>query len=253
VHFFFSEGRKLRENLEKLVVLQSIDLKIQEMEREKRRIPQFIASLEEELKKQEEGFRAEKSALEKLQKERRQKEKDLEEEIERVKKAEARIYEIKTNKEYQAVLKEIDSAKKLNRQREEEILELLERLEELQKRMSHGEKELEAKRKELQRQMAELRQKEASFDQEMADEVRRKEKREKEIPPDLLSKYHLLLEKRQGVAVARVIQGVCQACNMNLRPQLFIELQKQDSLIHCPNCNRILFWDNGSARLKNRE
>ena len=240
----------MREQLERLVALQTVDLKIQEMERAKEEIPQRIASLEEELGKEEEKVKAERSELEKLQKERRQKEKDLEEEVDRVKKTEARVFEIKTNKEYQAVLKEIEAAKRLNRQREEEILGILERLEELQAQLGKREKALEARRKEYQREIAELKQKQASFDAEMADEVRQREAQEKQIPRELLNKYHMLLEKRQGVAVARVINGACQACNMNLRPQLYIELQKQDTLIACPNCNRILFWENGSGKAK---
>jgi predicted nucleic acid-binding Zn-ribbon protein len=143
----------LRDQLEKLIVLQTIDLRVIQMERERSQIPQSIASLEEELKKEEEKFLLEREGLEKLQKERRKKEKDLEEEVDKVKKAEARVLEIKTNKEYQAVLKEIESAKKLNRQREEEILDILEKLEETQKRIARGEKELEGKRKEMERQV----------------------------------------------------------------------------------------------------
>lgn len=240
----------MRKQLEKLFALQTVDLKIQEMERVKEEIPQRLASLEEEFRKEEEEVLSDRAEIERLQKERRQKEKDLDEEIDRVKKTEARVFEIKTNKEYQAVLKEIENAKKLNRGREEEILEILERLEEMQKKLSKGEKNLEARQKEYQRQIAELKQKAASFNEEMAEEVRQREEREKEIPQSLLSKYRMLLEKRQGIAVARVINGVCQACNMNLRPQLYIELQKQDTLIVCPNCNRILFWENGSIKAK---
>jgi hypothetical protein len=236
--------------MERLVSLQTVDLKIQEMERVKQEIPQRLASLEEEFKKEEEKLKAERTGLEKLQKDRRQKEKDLEEEIDRVKKAEARVFEIKTNKEYQAVLKEIETAKKLNRQREEEILGILERFEEMQTQLGKHEKILEARRKEYQREVAELKQKAASFEAEMADEVRQRQAQEKEIPRELLIKYRMLSEKRQGVAVARVINGVCLACNMNLRPQLYIELQKQDTLIVCPNCNRILFWENGSGKGK---
>jgi hypothetical protein len=248
VHFFFQEGEELREQIERLVVLQAIDLRVQEMEREKSEIPQSIASLEEELRKEEEKFLAEKAEMEKLGKERRHKEKDLEEETDKVKKAESKIFEIKTNKEYQAVLKEIESAKKLNRQREEEILEILEKLEQGQRRITGAEKDLEGKRKEMQRRISELKQKEASFEQEMAGEVRQKEEQEKEIPAELLSKYRMLAGKRQGIAVARVAHGTCQACHMNLRPQLSIELQKQEKLILCPNCSRILFWDNGSTK-----
>ncbi len=238
----------MRKKIERLVILQAIDLRVQEMEREKSGIPQYIASLEEELRKEEEKFHAEKAEMEKLGKGRRQKEKDLEEETDKVKKAESKVFEIKTNKEYQAVLKEIESAKKLNRQREEEILEILEKLEQGQKRITGAEKELEEKRKEMQRQVSELKQKEASFEQEMAGEVRQKEEQEKEIPAELLSKYRMLAGKRQGIAVARVVQGVCQACHMNLRPQLYNELQRQETLIICPNCSRILFWDNGSTK-----
>ena len=240
----------MRAQLERLIVLQTVDLKIQEMERVKGEIPQRIASVEEDFRKEEEKVLAERTEMERLQKQRRQKEKDLEEEVGRVKKAEARVFEIKTNKEYQAVLKEIENAKKLNRQREEEILGILERIEEVQKQMGNGEKTLEARRKEVQQQLSELERQAASFAEEMAGEVRQRERREKEIPPDLLSKYHRLLEKRQGVAVAKVQNGVCHACNMNLRPQLYIELQKQESLIICPNCSRILFWENGVDKAK---
>ena len=238
----------MREQLEKLIALQTIDLRVSEMEREKSQIPQSITSLEEALKKEEEKFLAEKAELEKLLKERRQKEKDLEEEVNRVKKAEGRVLEIKTNKEYQAVLKEIAGAKKLNRQREEEILEILEKFEEAQRRIARGEKELEGKRKETLRQLTELKQKEASFEQKMAGEVRQRKEKEKEISRELLGRYRMLADKRQGIAVARVSQGACQACHMNLRPQLYIELQRQETMIVCPNCSRIIFWENGSTK-----
>jgi hypothetical protein len=236
--------------MEKLAVLQTLDIKIRGMQREKDEIPTRLAALEGEFKKEEEKVQGQKAELDRLLKDRRHKEKELEEEVERAKKTEARAFEIKTNKEYQAVLKEIEGAKKLNRQREEEILGILERFEELQKVARQGEKELEAKRKDYQRQLSELQQRAAQFEQKMAAEVKERDERQKGIPPDLLSKYRMLLEKRQGIAVAPVSNGVCQACNMNLRPQLYIELQKQQTLILCPNCSRILFWENGAEKAK---
>jgi hypothetical protein len=240
----------LREQIEKLAVLQTLDLKIREMQREKDQIPAQLAALEGDFQKEEEKVLNQKTELDRLLKERRQKEKELEEETERVKKSESRVFEIKTNKEYQAVLKEIEGAKKLNRQREEEILGLLERFEELQKLAREGEKDLEGKRKEHDLLLSELRQRAAQFDQKMAAEMKERDERQKGISPDLLGKYRMLLEKRQGVAVAPVSNGVCHACNMNLRPQLYIELQKQQTLILCPNCSRILFWENGAEKAK---
>jgi len=236
--------------MEKLAVLQTLDIKIRGMQREKDEIPTRLAALEGDFKKEEEKVLGQKAELDRLLKDRRHKEKELEEEVERVKKAEARVFEIKTNKEYQAVLKEIEGAKKLNRQREEEILGILERFEELQKVARQGEKELEAKRKEYQQQLSELQERAAQFEQKMAAEVKKWDERQRGIPSDLLSKYRMLLEKRQGIAVAPVSNGVCQACHMNLRPQLYIELQKQQTLILCPNCSRILFWENGAEKAK---
>jgi uncharacterized protein len=241
---------ELREQMEKLAVLQTLDLKIRVMQREKDEIPLRLATVEDTFKKEEEQALGQRAELERLQKERRQKEKELEEEVDRVKKTEARVFEIKTNKEYQAVLKEIENAKKLNRQREEEILGVLERLEEIQRKVKENEKQLGEKRKDYEQQVAELQQRADAFEQKMATEVREKEKRQREIPPDLLSKYQMLLERRQGVAVARVVNGVCTACNMNMRPQLYIELQRQDVLIICPNCSRILYWENGVDKAK---
>ncbi|MCX5912691.1 MAG: C4-type zinc ribbon domain-containing protein [Deltaproteobacteria bacterium] len=236
--------------MEKLAVLQALDIKIRGMQREKDEIPTRLAALEGEFKKEEEKVLGQKAELDRLLKDRRHKEKELEEEVERAKKTEARAFEIKTNKEYQAVLKEIEGAKKLNRQREEEILGILERFEELQKVARQGEKELEAKQKDYQQQLSELQQRAAQFEQKMAAEVKERDERQKGIPPDLLSKYQMLLERRQGIAVAPVSNGVCKACNMNLRPQLYIELQKQQTLILCPNCSRILFWENGAEKAK---
>jgi len=238
----------LRKQMEKLVALQSVDVKIQEMERVREELPRRISLLEEEIKKAEEKVLAERNEVEKLLKERRRKEKDLEEEVDRVKKTEARVFEIKTNKEYQAVLKEIENSKKLNRQREEEILEILERHEEKQKQLQQEEKNLEAKRQEFAKQIKELKAQAASFEKEMAQQQHLRDERGKEISSTLLRKYQMLLGRRQGRAVAQVINGVCQACHMNLRPQLYIELQKQDTLILCPSCNRILVWSNGSSQ-----
>jgi len=236
--------------MEKLAVLQTLDIKIRGLQQEKDEIPTRLAALEGDFKKEEEKVLGQKAELDRLLKDRRHKEKELEEEVERVKKAEARVFEIKTNKEYQAVLKEIEGAKKLNRQREEEILGILERFEELQKVARQGEKELEAKQKEYQQQLSELQERAAQFEQKMAAEVKKWDERQRGIPSDLLSKYRMLLEKRQGIAVAPVSNGVCQACHMNLRPQLYIELQKQQTLILCPNCSRILFWKNGAEKAK---
>ena len=109
---------------------------------------------------------------------------------------------------------------------------------------------MEIRKKEGEQQIQELKQQAESFAQEMAQELKRRQEKGKGIPSEILSRYNMLLGKRRGIAVARVIDGVCQACFMNLRPQLYIELQRQDSFILCPNCSRILFYDNGVPKAR---
>ena len=59
----------------------------------------------------------------------------------------------------------------------------------------------------------------------------------------LLKRYELLRSRRNGQALAGVTDGVCKGCFMNIPPQLFIELQKEEEMLSCPSCNRIMFHE----------
>ena len=72
--------------------------------------------------------------------------------------------------------------------------------------------------------------------------IEQKEKLKPEIPAELLKKYQFLRANRAGVALAPVNRGTCQVCHMNLPPQLYIDLQRNEQMIHCPNCQRIIYW-----------
>jgi hypothetical protein len=75
------------------------------------------------------------------------------------------------------------------------------------------------------------------------EQMERKEALSKQIESKLLKLYHTLKEKRHGVGVVNVKHETCQGCFVNVPPQMFIEVQKNNALIRCPNCNRILYWD----------
>ena len=65
-----------------------------------------------------------------------------------------------------------------------------------------------------------------------------------QINDDLLKKYDILREKRNGQAVVPAWKEVCNGCHMNIPPQMYNELQKPEILMLCPNCNRIIYWEN---------
>jgi len=73
--------------------------------------------------------------------------------------------------------------------------------------------------------------------------MERREVLSKQTETKLVKLYNTLKEKRQGVGVVGVKQETCQGCFVNVPPQLFIEVQKNNALVRCPHCNRILYWE----------
>jgi predicted nucleic acid-binding Zn-ribbon protein len=233
----------LRAQLELLWELQKIDLGLKSIKEEKDRYPREMKKLDEKQKVERERIEKEKEKVDSLEKTRRQKEGQLNLEQEKIKRAEGKMLEVKTNKEYQALLSEIDAMKEANSRMEEEILRVMDEIDELKKDLSKREKDarvtlekIEAERKELQEKMA--------HDEKVWDvQMERREVLSKQIESKLVKLYNTLKEKRQGVGVVSVKHETCQGCYVNVPPQMFIEVQKNNALVRCPHCNRILYWE----------
>ena len=230
------------EELETLCEMQKLDTQLIEHERKRAQAPKRLAEIEEDLQKAKDKMAKEKEIIEELDKERRRKETELDSEKERIKKVQSKLYEIRTNKEYQAVLKETEAAQAANDKTEEETILLLERIEELRKDYESSvayvkkrDKEIDAEKKELEKEMSSL------------DSVVKKLKKERDallgrVGGEAKARYKVLMEKRSGVAVVNVKNGVCLGCYMNIPPQLFIEVTRNVRLITCPSCNRIFYY-----------
>jgi predicted nucleic acid-binding Zn-ribbon protein len=151
---------------------------------------------------------------------------------------------IKTQKEYQAVSKEIAAAKKVKADLEDQVLQKITRSDELNAIVTEKESNLQefeanasARKSELQARIDQL--------EAAASEVRAaRDETAKSVLPSMMKRYETLREKRQGVAVAEAKGGSCLGCNMNLPPQLFNSLFKEDTYITCPHCQRLLFMRN---------
>jgi predicted nucleic acid-binding Zn-ribbon protein len=235
----------LKEQLELLWELQKIDLSLKNIKEERDRYPKEMKKLEEKQNIEKGRIQKEREKIELLEKERRQREGRLNLEQDKIKRAEGRMFEVKTNKEYQALLNEIDALKKACSKEEEEILQVLDEIDELKKNLSKREKEMaitlgkiEAERKGLQERMA-------KDEMVWERETERREILSQQLESQLSRLYSTLKEKRHGVGVVTVKNGTCQGCFVNVPPQMFIEVQKNKTLIRCPNCNRILYWEGG--------
>ena len=239
----------MREQLELLWELQKIDFDLRAIEEGRSRYPKEIKRLDEKQKIEKEKIQKDKDRIEALEKERRQKERELNGEQEKIKRSEGKMFEVKTNKEYQALLSEIDAGKEANSRGEEEVLRLLDEIDGLKKSLLKREKETSVIFEKIEAEKKGFQEKMAHEGSTWKARMERREILSKQIDSDLFKLYGTLKEKRQGVGVVSVKQETCQGCFMNVPPQMFIEAQKNNALIRCPNCNRILYWE-GSGRAK---
>jgi predicted nucleic acid-binding Zn-ribbon protein len=233
----------LREQLELVWELQKIDLELKSIKEGRDRYPKEMKKLEEKQKIERERIQKEKEKVESLEKTRRQREGQLNLEQEKIKRAEGRMSEVKTNKEYQALLSEIDAVKEVNSRMEEEILQVLDEIDELKKDLLKREKEVGVLLEKIEVERKKLQEKIAHDEKAWNEQMERREVLSKQIESKLFKLYNTLKEKRQGVGVVSAKSETCQGCFVNVPPQMFIEVQKNNTLIRCPNCNRILYWE----------
>jgi len=162
-------------------------------------------------------------------------------ELDNVEKAEARLPEIKTQKEYLAVLKEVDIAKKQAKDLQDQL-----------GNSDEGLAVLEEDQQEKQQQLDELQQSNESRANEIVDELKeidealvsedaKRERLAKQVPAAIRKKYEMLLVRRKGVALVEACRGTCLGCNMALPPQFFNSMLKKQGIDSCPHCNRLLY------------
>lgn len=221
-------------------------MQIIENERKLVSTPKKIEKMDHGIQAMHEKVDKEKEILEEFEKERRKKEKELELEKEKIKKFESKLYEVKTNKEYQALLKEIETAKKANDKEEEEIIEIMVKIEELKKDFESTSKTLKEKEKVAEVEKKKLLSEADSIEKTIKDLTQQRDNLLSVVDKTLRDAYNRLISRRGGMAVVNVKNGVCLGCFMNIPPQLFIEVTKNNRLILCPSCNRIFYFTEAS-------
>ena len=239
----------MKEQLELLWELQRIDLDLKSIREEQEGYPKEMKRFDEKERIEKERIQKERERVDSLEKERRRREGSLNSEQEKVKRTEGKMFEVKTNKEYQALLNEIETLKGASGREEEEILRLLEEIDDVRKDLSKREKEIGITLGKIEEEKRRLQEKMSRDQAILKKQVERREALCRQLDPNLFKLYKTLAEKRQGVGVVGVRHEVCQGCFVNVPPQMFIEVQKTNALIRCPNCNRILFWEaNGQTK-----
>ena len=234
-------------DLQALIDLQEFDARILRLETEAARLPKQIEAIQQALKDAGRALEMLKQRSDATRKDLRTKEKDLEVASAKRTKTEARLWEVKTNKEYSAVLLEIEEIKQEKAKTEEEILALMESHERLSVDLREAETRLKTREEQAREDEARVRKKLGEVEGELSVVRAERQSRAREIPANLLASYERILKARGGVAVAAVgVAAICGACRVTIRPQAMQELRTTGDLMLCESCGRYLYWNEPS-------
>jgi predicted nucleic acid-binding Zn-ribbon protein len=177
---------------------------------------------------------------------RRVEEKDVAAVQTRLAKYKDQLLEVKTNREYTAMLHEIETAQNDIQTREDRILEIMMETDELNAAIKKGESDLKVAEKEVAAERAVLESEMAGLQAEIDKSTAERETVIAGIDRRVLSIFETTAKGRKGVAVAEARDGLCTICHVRLRPQVFNEVRKNESIIHCDSCRRILYFAGSS-------
>lgn len=232
----------MKEAREYLIELQKMELALRDIERRRKELPQQLASLAQDQRIFQAALEECRQKSEEAIKKRREKEDKLKREGETLKKTRERLYEVKTNKEYQAILKEIETAEAKISELESAIISILEEIDLLGKTLKPKEEAMTVRTVQYEQKKSVIERELAGIDQERQERLEQCEAIRKKVSAELLKKFDTIKAATAGVALTAVWKAVCGGCHMNIPAQQYIDLQKTADIAFCPNCQRIIYW-----------
>ncbi len=231
------------EQIEQLVVLQKVDSEMITLEQVLEEAPKQLQSLKEKKEYLEQQKTVIQEKVDVLVEQKTRLENEIENDAQKVKKSKNKLMMVENTKEYHAMMREMDSMEKMNRLREEERANLMADL-----------SDLEGRRDTLQQDIDELAEsisaQQSTLDQELAEKRTRleelakdKQKASEAVPAPILTRYNFIRDRIPNPVIVPVSEAVCQGCHVVIPPQTFIDLQKGEQILSCPNCLRIIFWE----------
>lgn len=230
------------QDLEQLIQLQGVDTEIALLEGAIAIIPDQIHIMEQQLVQAKAVLDAAKAEVEQLQKLRRQKERDLDEAGRELKKRQGRLFEIKTNQEYTATLKEVEGLKQKISTLEEEILFSLDDTDSAVKIRNQEEEKVRIAQAEFLKNKQQRENELQKLQDRLSLSRKTRKDRSGNVEVSVLQLYLRLLKSRDGLAVANTTGRSCEGCHVTLTPQLYNEVRRNEAIRACEGCGRILYW-----------
>jgi hypothetical protein len=234
----------VRDQIHKLIRLQGLETEIRNIRRVLGQVEERTRRLDAQLKEFSDAVESGKSLLQELNKGYRSLESELQPIQGRIDKSHEKLRAVKTNKEYQAGLKEIEDLRVIGSKIEDEMIAGLDRIEQASATLKAHQARLEARAGDIRRD------KECVLEEAEAARVRLEgvEAEARQVVETVAAGVLVLYRrvkaaKADGLGVAAVHAATCRGCNVNIPPQMYNELQRNNRLKHCPNCDRIIYWE----------
>lgn len=231
----------MQDDLKQLLKLQELDQTLDQFRLELKKIPARIAELQTQIQEIQFQFEEKKKRFIALEVERKNKEMELANQEEKIRKHETELNAVKSNEAYKALLSEIETAKKQKGLIEDEILRNFEDADQLKVELKKDEISLKEQQKKLEQEIAELKSQIQKSEKALQEELQEREKFVPSIKKELLTIYEYIREKKGGVAIVSIEGECCLGCNTHLTPSTINEVKKGKNLVRCEDCSRILF------------
>ena len=230
----------MKKRLELLQELQAIDTQIDSKSTNITQLKGEIAGWEATMSSLTQVKDALVTALDELQAERVSLEEALQTEQDNVKRSENHMKEIKTNKEFQAIGREIATARKQITDIEDRMLAIAQRIEDTLLELTQSEQAIQERQQENDDAIEQYTDSITTFTDEISQLTNSRATITAELAPSIVKRYTMLRDQRRGIALAIAQDGSCLGCNMHLPPQLYNSLFKGEEMLSCPHCQRIL-------------
>ena len=235
--------------LNNLLTLQRLDSQTAQLESLRGDLPQQVNRLKKDIEEVEESLKNNENKLRAYGKERGIAEMEIKALDGKKKKYQTQLFQVKTNREYDAVSFEIEAVNGEVEKKENRILEILDMEEELKKSIEADKEELNKLNDRFEKVSKELKGQMAKTEK---DEVLLKHEREKvvhKLESRHLAAYERIRKAKNGLAVVPVVRGACGGCFKSLPPQKILEIRQMNRLYLCEVCGRILIWDDKESEV----
>lgn len=220
--------------------LRKIDEKIARLDLDIEKIPEEQNKLNESLGSRKTAYDTAKRLFDEIEKKLRRAESDLKEKEDKLAKAEDKMREVKTNEEFQAATKENEGQKKEKSTLESLVITLLSEVEAQKTKLKDVEKEFKTYQEAIGKDIVKLEEERTRLAHTLEEAVSKRTSAAGQLSPDVAGLYKRVTSRMKGVAVVAAENGMCQGCNMKIRPQVYNEILGFKAVHSCPSCGRIV-------------